>query len=58
VILVCGMREAEEQTVNIRRLGSRDQASMTLADAIAQLAEEATPPDVLRKNAEKASRAA
>jgi threonyl-tRNA synthetase len=39
VILVCGMREAEEQTVNIRRLGSRDQASMTLADAIAQLAE-------------------
>jgi threonyl-tRNA synthetase len=31
---------------------------MTLADAIAQLAEEATPPDVLRKNAEKASRAA
>jgi threonyl-tRNA synthetase len=58
VILVCGMREAEEQTVNIRRLGSRDQASMTLADAIVQLAEEATPPDVLRKNAEKASRAA
>ncbi|VVT12756.1 threonine--tRNA ligase [Hoeflea sp. EC-HK425] len=58
VILVCGMREAEEQTVNIRRLGSRDQASMTLADAIATLAEEATPPDVLRKNAEKASRAA
>ncbi|MCO6408153.1 threonine--tRNA ligase [Hoeflea alexandrii] len=58
VILVCGMREAEEQTVNIRRLGSRDQASMTLADAIAKLAEEATPPDVLRKNAEKASRAA
>jgi threonyl-tRNA synthetase len=58
VILVCGMREAEEQTVNIRRLGSRDQVSMTLADAIAQLAEEATPPDVLRKKAEKASRAA
>jgi threonyl-tRNA synthetase len=33
VILVCGMREAEEQTVNIRRLGSRDQVSMTLAEA-------------------------
>ena len=58
VILVCGMREAEEQTVNVRRLGSRDQVSMSLADAIAKLAEEATPPDVLRKNAEKASRAA
>lgn len=57
VILVCGMREAEEQTVNVRRLGSRDQVSMSLADAIAKLAGEATPPDVLRKNAEKASRA-
>ena len=58
VILVCGMREAEEQAVNMRRLGSRDQVSMTLDDAIAQLVHEATPPDVLRKNAEKAARAA
>lgn len=57
VIVVCGMREAEEQAVNIRRLGSRDQVSMSLSDAVAKLAEEATPPDVLRKNAEKASRA-
>ncbi|WP_340161720.1 threonine--tRNA ligase [uncultured Hoeflea sp.] len=57
VIVVCGMREAEEQAVNIRRLGSRDQVSMSLADAVAKLADEATPPDVLRKNAEKASRA-
>jgi len=57
VIVVCGMREAEEQAVNIRRLGSRDQVSMSLADAITQLVEEATPPDVLRKDAEKASRA-
>ncbi|MGJ8570979.1 MAG: threonine--tRNA ligase [Hoeflea sp.] len=57
VIVVCGMREAEEQAVNIRRLGSRDQVSMTLADAITQLVHEATPPDVLRKDAEKASRA-
>jgi len=57
VILVCGMREAEEQTVNIRRLGSRDQVPMTLADAIDKLVVEATPPDILRKDAEKASRA-
>lgn len=57
VIVVCGMREAEEQAVNIRRLGSRDQASMSLVDAIDQLVNEATPPDVVRKNAEKASRA-
>lgn len=48
VILVCGMREAEEKTVNMRRLGSRDQESMTLDEAIARLTEEATPPDLLR----------
>ena len=29
VMLVCGKREAEEGTVNIRRLGSRDQTSMS-----------------------------
>ena len=49
VILVCGMREAEEKAVNIRRLGSRDQVAMPLDEAIAQLLVEATPPDVLRK---------
>ena len=37
VILVCGKREAEEQTVNMRRLGSRDQESLGLAEAVAQL---------------------
>ena len=58
VILVCGMRESEEKTVNMRRLGSRDQVSMTLDDAITQLVHEATPPDVLRREAEKAARAA
>jgi threonyl-tRNA synthetase len=46
VILVCGKREAEEATVNIRRLGSRDQISATLLDAIAALKLEATPPDL------------
>lgn len=48
VILVCGNREAEEGTVNIRRLGSRDQKSMAMADAVAMLADEAVPPDVRR----------
>ncbi|ASV85139.1 threonine--tRNA ligase [Ochrobactrum quorumnocens] len=48
VILVCGMREAEEKTVNMRRLGSQAQVSMTLDEAIAQLSEEATPPDLVR----------
>jgi len=46
VIMVCGMREAEEGSVNIRRLGSKDQKSMKLEDAITALVEEATPPDL------------
>ncbi|MCX5516148.1 threonine--tRNA ligase [Kaistia algarum] len=48
VMLVCGKREAEEGTVNIRRLGSRDQLSGGLAETIAALVDEATPPDLKR----------
>ncbi|MFO0993445.1 MAG: threonine--tRNA ligase [Hyphomicrobiales bacterium] len=48
VMLVVGKREMEEGTVNVRRLGSQQQTSLTLADAIARLSAEATPPDVLR----------
>jgi len=46
VIIVCGMREAEERTVNIRRLGSKDQTPMGLDAAIAAFVDEATPPDL------------
>ena len=53
VILVCGRREAEEGTVNMRRLGSRDQESRTVAEITRSLAEEATPPDIRRKRAAK-----
>ena len=49
VIVVCGMREAEENTVNIRRLGSRNQSSMALDEATALLTEEAIAPDIKRK---------
>jgi threonyl-tRNA synthetase len=49
VILVCGKREAEEGTVNLRRLGSRDQQSLTLEEAVAALVDEATAPDIRRK---------
>ena len=48
VILVCGKREAEEGSVNMRRLGVKDQTSLSLADAIAALQEEAEAPDVKR----------
>ena len=51
VIMVCGMREAEEGSVNIRRLGSRDQTSMGLDEAVAALVAEATPPDEIRRRA-------
>ena len=49
VIVVCGGREAEQGTVNIRRLGSKDQTAMTLAEAIVALADEAVPPDIRRQ---------
>ena len=48
VILVVGKREMDERTVNIRRLGSQNQSSMSLEAAIAALAAEATPPDLKR----------
>src|SRR4029078_1756057 len=35
VILVVGKREMEEHSVNVRRFGSNQQQSMSLADAVA-----------------------
>lgn len=58
VIIVCGKKEAEERTVNIRRLGSQEQTSMSLDEAIASLGLEATPPDIRRKAEAKKARAA
>lgn len=46
VLFVIGKREAEEGTVSIRRLGSKDQEVVKLDEAIAALVEEATPPDM------------
>ena len=46
VILVAGKREAEEGTVSVRRLGSREQEVMSLDDAIGMIAAEAVPPDM------------
>ncbi len=48
-LLVVGKREAEEGTVAIRTLGDERQRFMPLAEAIAMLQGEATPPD-LRPN--------
>jgi threonyl-tRNA synthetase len=46
VLLVAGKKEAAERTISIRRLGSQAQTQLPLAEALAQLADEATPPDV------------
>ncbi|MBB5572607.1 MULTISPECIES: threonine--tRNA ligase [Rhizobium] len=58
VIIVCGKKEAEERSVNIRRLGSQAQTAISLDEAIASLSLEATPPDILRKREAKRSKAA
>jgi threonyl-tRNA synthetase len=55
VILVCGKREAEEETVNIRRLGEKDQKSMGLGEAVSALVDEAVPPDLKRARARVAA---
>ena len=45
-LLVVGKREAEEGTVAIRRLGEQAQKVMPLAEAVAMLVCEGTPPDL------------
>jgi threonyl-tRNA synthetase len=45
-LLVVGKREAEEGTVAVRTLGAEYQKVMPLAEAIAMLRGEATPPDL------------
>ncbi len=56
VILVVGAREAEEGTVNVRRLGSRESRTVPLTSAIAELVAEATPPDLKRAMAAAAGK--
>ena len=45
-LLVVGKREAEEGTVALRTLGAEHQKVMPLAEAIALIRAEATPPDL------------
>jgi threonyl-tRNA synthetase len=44
VLLVVGKREADEHTVALRRLGSKDQEILALDTALARLVAEARPP--------------
>jgi threonyl-tRNA synthetase len=45
-MLVVGKREAEEGTIALRTLGEQQQRVMPLAEAVALLKGEATPPDL------------
>jgi threonyl-tRNA synthetase len=46
VIAVVGRKEAEEGKVVLRRLGSQEQQTVTVEEAVAILTAEATPPDL------------
>ena len=46
VIFAVGNREVENRTVSLRRLGDASNRVAPLAEAIAELATEATPPDL------------
>ncbi|MGY6770078.1 threonine--tRNA ligase [Komagataeibacter sp. NFXK3] len=49
VILVVGRKEAEENTVAMRRLGGKTQEVLPLEEAVSALAYEVLPPDIRRK---------
>ena len=46
VIAAVGRREAEEKTLMLRRLGSKEQKALSLDEAVSQLGEEAAAPDM------------
>ena len=50
IIAVVGRKEAENATVALRRLGGANQETLSLRDAVAGLAREATPPDMMRSS--------
>ena len=52
LIFVCGRKEAEERSVNVRTLGSQHPKSMSLDEALAMVKAEIVPPDVKRALAE------
>ncbi|MGR3460466.1 MAG: threonine--tRNA ligase [Roseovarius sp.] len=47
VILACGLREVEERSVSLRRLGEKATRTVALDEIAPELAREATPPDMV-----------
>ncbi|MBA5723876.1 threonine--tRNA ligase [Candidatus Liberibacter sp.] len=50
VIIVCGNKEADERSVNIRRLGSQAPITLSLSESIKMLTQESLPPDLAEIN--------
>ncbi|MGQ4272669.1 threonine--tRNA ligase [Terrihabitans sp. B22-R8] len=48
VLAVVGKKEAAERTLSIRRFGSPNQTPSSLEDFVAQMRDEASPPDLVR----------
>lgn len=48
IILICGKKESEQKTVNIRRFGQKDQQEMKFSEFLEMIKSEATPPDLKR----------
>ena len=46
VILACGMREVDENSVTVRKLGEKETYSRSLAEITTELSTDATPPDL------------
>ena len=46
VILAVGMREVEDRTVSVRRLGEKQTSTQGLDAMVASLSADATPPDL------------
>jgi len=57
-ILACGMREVEERTVSVRKLGEKQTSTEAVSALVARLAEEALAPDLARGAAEAGTQAA
>jgi threonyl-tRNA synthetase len=51
VLIAIGRKEAAERSVSVRRLGSNEQKTYAMAEALDAFVNEATPPDVVRERA-------
>ena len=46
IILACGMREVEDKSVSVRKLGEKQTYTRSLGEIVIDLKADATPPDL------------